>query len=86
MEVNKKFVKNLTKQWINFRDNEFDRFKNMKCSKKLDFDSFKEQILGYVSANTIILFLMNAKSFINSFWISHLFIMKNIIKLDLQIV
>ena len=30
MEINKEFVENLIKQWINFRDNEFDRFKNMK--------------------------------------------------------
>lgn len=49
MEINKKFVKKLIKQWINFRDNEFDRFKNMKCNEKLDFDSFKNQVLGYVS-------------------------------------
>ncbi len=50
MEINKEFVENSIKQWINFRDNEFDRFKNMKCSKKLDFDSFKEQNLDYVYA------------------------------------
>lgn len=49
MEINKEFVENLIKQWINFRDNEFDRFKNMKCNEKLDFDSFKNQVLDYVS-------------------------------------
>ncbi len=49
MEIDKEFVENLVKQWINFRDNEFDRFMNMKCGKKLDFDSFKDQILGCVS-------------------------------------
>lgn len=49
MEINKEFVENLIKQWINFRDNQFDRFRNMKRSEKLNFDSFKEQILGYVS-------------------------------------
>lgn len=49
MEINKEFVENLIKQWINFRDNEFDIFKNMKCNEKLDFDSFKNQVLGYVS-------------------------------------
>lgn len=50
METNKEFIENLIKQWINFRDNEFDRFKNMKCNKKLDFDLFKNQLLGYASA------------------------------------
>ncbi len=49
MKINKEFVENLVKQWINFRDNEFDRFMNMKCGEKLDFDSFKDQILGCVS-------------------------------------
>ncbi len=33
MEINKIFVENLIKQWINFRDNEFDRFKNIKCGE-----------------------------------------------------
>lgn len=50
METNKESIENLIKQWINFRDNEFDRFKNMKCNKKLDFDLFKNQLLGYASA------------------------------------
>ena len=49
MEINKEFVENLIKQWINFRDNEFDRFKNMKCNEKLDFDSFNDKILSCVS-------------------------------------
>ena len=49
MEINKEFVENLTKQWINFRDNELDRFKNMKSNQKLDFDSFENQILSYIS-------------------------------------
>lgn len=49
MKINKKFVENLIKQWINFRDNEFDRFKNMKSNQKLDFDSFENQILSYIS-------------------------------------
>ena len=43
MEINKEFVENLIKQWTNFRDNEFDRFKNMKSNKKLDFDSYEKQ-------------------------------------------
>ena len=51
MEINKEFVENLIKQWINFRDNEFDRFKNMKCNEKLDFDSFNDKILSCVSGH-----------------------------------
>lgn len=49
MEISKEFIESLIKQWIDFRDNEFDRFKNMKCNKKLDFDLFKDQLLSYAS-------------------------------------
>ncbi len=27
MEISKEFIESFIKQWINFRDNEFDRFK-----------------------------------------------------------
>ena len=49
MEISKEFIESLIKQWINFRDNKFDRFKNMKCNKKLDFDLFKDKLLSYAS-------------------------------------